>query len=83
MATPITGNALRPRDERKWLTAGSQTLVIVMSALGQKRTYAVQKSMTALPPIATVESGFPHRTMSAPPPKADMCSALAQSALGQ
>jgi hypothetical protein len=79
MATPITGNALRPRDERKWLTAGPQTLVIVMSALG----YAVQKSMTALPPIATVESGFPHRTMSAPPPKADMCSALAQSALGQ
>ena len=22
MATPITGNTLRPRDERKWLTAG-------------------------------------------------------------
>jgi hypothetical protein len=58
MATPITGNALRPRDERKWLTAGSQTLVIVMSALGQKRTYAVQKSMTALPPIATAKADF-------------------------
>jgi N12 class adenine-specific DNA methylase len=73
MATPITGNALRPRDERKWLTAGPQTLVIVMSALGQKRTYAVQKSMTALPPIATAKAKF--RKMSALPPKADMCGA--------
>ena len=36
-----------------------------MSALGQKRTFALQKGMSALPPIA------------------DMCSALAMSALCQ
>jgi hypothetical protein len=27
-----------------------------MSALGQKQTYAVQKAMSALPPIATAEA---------------------------
>jgi hypothetical protein len=27
-----------------------------MSALGQKRTYAVQQSMSALPPIATTKA---------------------------
>jgi hypothetical protein len=30
----------------------------VMSALGQKRTYAVQKAMSALPPIATAKADF-------------------------
>src|SRR6476661_5522173 len=29
-----------------------------MSALGQKRTYAVQKGMSALPPIATPKANF-------------------------
>jgi len=28
----------------------------VMSALGQKQTYAVQQSMSALPPTATAEA---------------------------
>ena len=39
-----------------------------MSALGQKRTNAVQKGMSALPPIATA--------------KADMCGALAHVCFG-
>ena len=47
-----------------------------MSALGHKRTYAVHKSMSALPPIATAKADF--RT----PPKADMCSALAYVCFG-
>ena len=32
-----------------------------MSALGQKRTFAVQKAMSALPPIATSNTLFPWR----------------------
>jgi hypothetical protein len=33
-----------------------------MSALGQKRTYAVQQSMSALPPIATAKADFRKRS---------------------
>jgi hypothetical protein len=46
-----------------------------MSALGQKQTCAVQKGMSALPPIATAKAEFPQTVMSALPPKADMCGA--------
>jgi hypothetical protein len=46
-----------------------------MSALGQKQTFALQKGMSALPPIATAKADFPQTVMSALPPKADMCSA--------
>ena len=46
-----------------------------MSALGQKRTYAVHNRMSALPPNSDRESGFPQKVMSALPPKADMCGA--------
>src|SRR5262245_43892947 len=31
-----------------------------MSALGHKRTYAVQTAMSALPPIATAKADMPH-----------------------
>jgi hypothetical protein len=48
-----------------------------MSALGQKRTYAVQQPMSALLSIATAKADFPQKAMSALPPKADMCSAQA------
>ena len=48
-----------------------------MSALGQKRTYAVQQPMSALLSIATAKADFPQKAMSALPPKADMCGALA------
>ena len=43
-----------------------------MSALGQKQTFAVQKAMSALPPIATAKADFLQKAMSALPPKADM-----------
>jgi hypothetical protein len=46
-----------------------------MSALGHKRTYAVQKGMSALPPNSDRKSGFPQKVMSALPPIADMCGA--------
>jgi hypothetical protein len=49
-----------------------------MSALGHKQTYAPQKTMSALPPMATAKADMLQMLMSAPPPpKADMCSALA------
>ena len=47
-----------------------------MSALGQKRTYAVQNGMSALPPIATAKADFPQKVMSALAPRADLCGAL-------
>jgi hypothetical protein len=44
--------------------------------LGQKQTFAPQKAMSALPPIATAKADMPQMVMSALPPKADMCSAF-------
>jgi hypothetical protein len=44
-----------------------------MSALGQKRTYALQQAMSALPPIATAKADMAQMVMSALAPKADMC----------
>ena len=38
--------------------------------------------MSALPPIATTKAGLPRKIMSASPPKADMCSALAYVCFG-
>ena len=43
-----------------------------MSALGQKPTYAVQKAMSALPPIATAKANSRKSDL---PPKAHMCGA--------
>ena len=46
-----------------------------MSALGQKRTCAVQNAMSALYPKADMQRTFAVQLgMSALPPKADMCS---------
>jgi hypothetical protein len=53
-----------------------------MSALGQKQTYALQQAMSALPPIATEKADMPQMVMSALPPKADMCGALADVCFG-
>jgi hypothetical protein len=47
----------------------------VMSALGQKRTYAVHKPMSALPPIATAKAKFRKGPCLPLSPKADMCGA--------
>ena len=52
-------------------------MTFAMSALGQKRTYAVQQPMSALLSIATAKADFPQKAMSALPPKADMCGAIA------
>jgi hypothetical protein len=46
-----------------------------MSALGQKRTCAAQKAMSALPLIATTKADTRKKVMSALALKADMCSA--------
>jgi hypothetical protein len=40
-----------------------------MSALGQKRTYAPQQAMSALPPIATAKADMPQRSCLLYPPK--------------
>jgi hypothetical protein len=42
-----------------------------MSALGHKRTHALQEAMSALPPIATAKANTPQMVMAALPPKAD------------
>jgi hypothetical protein len=53
-----------------------------MSALGQKQTFAVQKAMSALPPIATAKADMPQMVMSALNLKADMCGANRQVCFG-
>ena len=53
-----------------------------MSALSDKRTFAVQSTHVRFTPNSDRESGFPHKVMSALPPKADMCSALAYVCFG-
>jgi len=53
-----------------------------MSALGQKRTYALQQAMSALHPIATAKAKFRDPVMSALPLKADMCSAASDVRFG-
>jgi hypothetical protein len=52
-----------------------------MSALGQKQTYALQSDVR-FTPNSDRESDFPQTVMSALPPKADMCSALAHVCFG-
>ena len=53
-----------------------------MSAMGHKRTYAVQKAHVRFTPNSDRESGFSQTAMSALPPKADMCGALAHVCFG-
>jgi hypothetical protein len=53
-----------------------------MSALGQKQTFAPQKAMSALPPIATAKADCRKTVMSALHPKADMCGATAHVCFG-
>jgi hypothetical protein len=56
---------------------------IAMSALGQKRTYAVQTGMSALPPIATAKAKFHKRPCPLCPQKRTCAAQLGMSALGQ
>src|SRR5215475_2477816 len=54
-----------------------------MSALGQKRTYAAQQVMSALPPIATAKADFRARSCPLCPRKRTCAVQLGMSALGQ
>jgi len=40
-------------------TRSAASATTAMSALGQKRTYALQHAMSALPPIATAKADMP------------------------
>jgi len=54
-----------------------------MSALGQKRTYAVHKRMSALPPIATAKADSRKGACPLYPQKRTCAVQLGMSALGQ
>ena len=54
-----------------------------MSALGHKRTYAVQKAMSALHPIATAKATSRKRSCPLYPRKRTCAVQLGMSALGQ
>jgi hypothetical protein len=49
---------------------------------GSKADICVAKSDVRFTPNSDRKSGFPHKVMSALPPKADMCSALAYVCFG-
>ena len=53
-----------------------------MSALGHKQTYALQKAMSALPPIATAKAYSRKGSCLLYPPKADMCAATSDVRYG-
>src|SRR6188474_2853233 len=52
------------------------------SALGQKQTFAMHQPMSALLPYSDRKSGLRQTIMSALPPKADMCGAVAHVGFG-
>ena len=54
-----------------------------MSALGHKRTYALQKAMSALPPIATAKADYRNGACPLYPQKRTCASQPPMSALGQ
>src|SRR6476620_6516900 len=54
-----------------------------MSALGQKRTYAAQQVMSALPPIANAKADFSARSCPLYPQKRTCAVHSSMSALGQ
>src|SRR5215813_11796035 len=55
----------------------------IMSALGQKRTHAVQQRMSALPPIATAKADIRKSSCLLYPQKRTCAVQEAMSALGQ
>src|SRR5262245_35525470 len=54
-----------------------------MSALGHKRTYAVHKAMSALPPIATAKADMPQWSCPLYPQKQTCAAQYLMSAKGQ
>src|SRR5262249_47289103 len=66
-----------------WIRSGCVCAVhSLMSSLGQKQTLAVPQPMSACPQIAPAKAALSQTAMSALPPKADMCSALAHVGFG-
>jgi hypothetical protein len=55
----------------------------IMSALGQKRTYALQQAMSALPPIATAKADISSSSCPLYPRKRTCAVQLVMSALCQ
>jgi hypothetical protein len=53
--------ALAPRQDVRFRSKADISHCIAMSALGQKQTFAVQKAMSALPPIATLMGASPKK----------------------
>src|SRR5262249_25820645 len=70
MAAPRlrTGHRTNPQPCSERGKAGGTT----MSALGQKQTYALQKAMSALPPIATMKADIGKPSGLLYPPKATL-----------
>jgi len=65
-----------------YLIASAQTGVL-MSALGQKPTYAPQQAMSAFPPIATAKADLRKRSCPLYPRKQTCAVRLGMSAKGQ
>src|SRR5262249_32553662 len=76
---------LGPSSKRPfWIRSGCVCAVhSLMSALGQKRTCAMQEPMSALPPIATAKADFRKPACPLYPQKRTCAVQLAMSALGQ
>jgi hypothetical protein len=53
-----------------------------MSALGSKADIRAAKGHVRFAPNSDRKSGYPHKVVSALPPTADMCSALAHVCFG-
>ena len=70
-----------PTEERLGVSERTCATQPAMSAVGHKRTCAAQSVMSALP-NSDHESGHPQKVMSALPPKADVCGALAHVCFG-
>src|SRR5262245_44992848 len=75
----------RPSSERLRTTPvlKAYQIRLAMSALGHKRTYAVQKGMSALPPIATMKADIRKRSCLLYPQKRTWATHKLMSALGQ
>jgi hypothetical protein len=70
-------STLRPGGERELAHNRVQILVNPDVRFGSLADICSQKGISALPPIATAKADMRKMVMSAYPPKADMCGALA------
>ena len=80
---PLEGRSMTSRKRVKSLRVGRRLHPPPMSALGQKQTCAVQRAMSALPPIATAKADFRKRSCPLYPRKRTCALHLGMSAMGQ